>query len=67
MLLLTMIYLRPDQPFLQLGEMFSISESYALKRYTYMSKRLMKALEVPNDQALTALSLIRASRRSNVL
>lgn len=56
-LLLTLIYLRQYHTFLQLGEMFSISESYAYKRYSFISKRLMKALDLPNDQALTADNL----------
>lgn len=56
-LLLTLIYLRQYHTFLQLGEMFSISESYAQKRYTFISKRLMKALDLPDDKALTAENL----------
>jgi len=40
--LLTLIYLRQYYTYLQLGEMFSISESYAHKRYTFISKRIMK-------------------------
>ena len=51
-LLLTFIYLRQYHTFLQLGEMFSISESYANKRYTFISKRLIKALDLPNDKSL---------------
>jgi len=56
-LLLTLLYLRQYHSFLQLGEMFSISESYAQKRYTFISKRLMKALDLPNDKDLTAENL----------
>ena len=56
-LLLTLIYLRNYHTFLQLAEMFSISESYAQKRYTFISKRLMKALDLPNDKSLTTDSL----------
>ncbi len=56
-LLLTLIYLRQYHTFLQLGEMFSISESYAYKRYSFISKRLMKALDLPNDKALTSSNL----------
>ena len=56
-LLLTLLYLRQYQTFLQLGEIFSISESYAHKRYTFISKRLMNALDLPNDQSLTADNL----------
>lgn len=53
-LLLTLTYLRQHHTFLQLGEVFSISESYAYKRYTFITKRLLKAMDIPNDQALTA-------------
>lgn len=53
-LLLTLTYLRQHHTFLQLGEMFSISESYAQKRYTFITQRLMKALHIPNDKSLTA-------------
>jgi len=56
-LLLTLIYLRQYHTFLQIGEMFSISESYAQTRYTFISKRLMKALDLPNDKSLTADNL----------
>lgn len=56
-LLLTLTYLRQHQTFLQLGEMFSISESYAHKRYTFITRRLMKAMDIPNDQSLTADNL----------
>jgi hypothetical protein len=56
-LLLTLIYLRQYDTFLQLGEMFLISESYAFKRYSFISKRLIKALDLPNDKALTADNL----------
>ena len=52
-LLLTLIYLRQYHTFLTLGEMFFSSESYAYKRYTYITKRLLRALPVPNDKALT--------------
>ncbi|HSK74586.1 MAG TPA: transposase family protein [Pyrinomonadaceae bacterium] len=56
-LLLTLIYLRQYHTFLQPGEMFSISESYAFKHYRFISKRLLKALDLPNDQALTSDNL----------
>ncbi len=56
-LLLSLLYLRQYHTFLQLGEIFSISESYAQKRYTFISKRLMKALDLPNDKDLTAENL----------
>ena len=53
-LLPSLIYLRQYHTFPQPGEMFSISESYARKRYTFISQRLMKALDLPNDKSLTA-------------
>ena len=56
-LLLTLTYLRHYHTFLQLGEMFSISESYAHKRYTFISERLLKALDLPHDRDLTAENL----------
>ena len=51
-LLLTLIYLRQYHTFLQLGEMFSISESYASKRYEFISSQLLKVLDVPNQKTL---------------
>ncbi len=56
-LLLTLIYLRQYHTFLQLADMFSISESYAQKRYTFISKMLLKALDLPDDKALTSDNL----------
>jgi hypothetical protein len=56
-LLLTLLYLRQYHTFLQLSEMFSISESYAQKRYTFISQRMMKALDLPNDKSLTTDNL----------
>jgi hypothetical protein len=56
-LLLTLLYLRQYDTFLELADKFSISESYAQKRYTFISKRLMKALDIPNDKDLTAENL----------
>lgn len=56
-LLLTLLYLRQYHTFLQLGELFSISESYAQKRYTFISERLLKALDLPDDKSLTAENL----------
>jgi hypothetical protein len=52
-LLLTILYLRQYHTFLQLADMFGISESYANKRYHFINKRLMKALEIPNDKGLS--------------
>jgi len=51
-LLLTLIYLRQYHTFLQLGEMFSISESYANKRYEFISSQLLGVLDVPNQKTL---------------
>lgn len=56
-LLLTLLYLRQYDTFLELGDKFSISESYAQKRYTFISKRLMKALDLPNEKDLTVKNL----------
>ena len=56
-LLLTLLYLRQYDTFLELGDKFSISESYAQKRYTFISKRLMKALNLPNEKDLTTKNL----------
>ncbi len=56
-LLLTLIYLRQYHTFLSLGELFGISESYAQKRYTFITQRLLKALPIPNDKALTLANL----------
>ncbi|MBS1797394.1 MAG: transposase family protein [Acidobacteria bacterium] len=56
-LLLTLVYLRQYHTFLELGEMFSISESYALKRYTFITARLLKALDLPNDKSPTTGNL----------
>ena len=56
-LVLTFLYLRQYHTFLQLGDMFGISESYANKRYHFINKRLMKALDIPNDHGLTLKNL----------
>lgn len=34
-----------------------MSESYAQKRYTFISKRLLKALDLPNEKDLTIENL----------
>ena len=52
-LLLTLLYLRQYHTFLQLGELFDISESYAQKRYTFIVKMLLRALDLPHEKALT--------------
>ena len=56
-LLLTLLYLRQYHTFLQLGELFAISESYAQKRYTFIVKRLLLALDLPDEKALTGKNL----------
>lgn len=33
---------------------FQASESYAQKRHTFITQRLLKAMDIPNDRALTA-------------
>jgi hypothetical protein len=55
--LLTLLYLRQYDTFLELADKFSISESYAQKRYTFISKLLMKSLNLPNDKDLTTENL----------
>ena len=56
-LLLTLLYLRQYHTFLQLADMFGISESYANKRYHFITARLMSALDLPNDKGLTLSNL----------
>lgn len=51
-LVLTFLYLRQYHTFLQLGDMFGISESYASKRYHFINKTLIKALDLPKDKDL---------------
>ena len=52
-LILPMLYLRQSHTFLQLDDIFGISESYAAKRYHFINKRLMTALDIPNDKGLS--------------
>ncbi len=47
MLLLTLLYMRQYHTFLSLGQAFSVSESYAHKRYCYMRRILTKVLQMP--------------------
>ena len=56
-LVLTFLYLRQYHTFLQLADMFGISESYANKRYHFINKRLMKVLDIPNDNGLSLKNL----------
>lgn len=46
-LLLTLMYLRQYHTFLSLGQAFSVSESYAHKRYCYMRGVLVQVLDMP--------------------
>lgn len=46
-LLLTLMYMRQYQTFLSLGQAFSVSESYAYKRYRYMRSILAEVLDMP--------------------
>jgi hypothetical protein len=46
-LLLTLMYMRQYHTFLCLGQAFSVSESYAHKRYCYMRRILTKVLDMP--------------------
>lgn len=46
-LLLTLMYMRQYQTFLSLAQAFSISESYAYKRYCYMRGILCQVLDMP--------------------
>lgn len=46
-LLLTLMYMRQYHTFLSLGPAFSVSESYAYKRYCYMRTILTKVLDMP--------------------
>lgn len=51
-LLLTLMYLRQYHTFLSLGQAFSVSESYAYKRYCYMRHLLTEVLEMPDKAML---------------
>ncbi len=51
-LLLTFLYLRQYDTFLNLGTQFGISESYAQKRFTFISSLLIKALDLPEQSSL---------------
>lgn len=51
-LLLTLLYLRQYDTFLTLGTQFGISESYAQKRYTFISSMLLKSLDLPEEHTL---------------
>lgn len=46
-LLLTLLYMRQYHTFLSLGQAFSVSESYAYKRYCYMRSILVEVLDMP--------------------
>ncbi len=51
-LLLTLLYLRQYDTFITLGTQFGISESYAQKRYTFISSMLLKSLDLPEEGTL---------------
>ena len=51
-LLLTLLYLRQYDTFITLGTQFGISESYAQKRYTFISSMLLKSLDLPEEHTL---------------
>jgi Helix-turn-helix of DDE superfamily endonuclease len=52
-LLLTLLYLRQYDTLLYLGTQFNISESYAQKRYVFVSSMLLKALDLPDESSLS--------------
>ena len=51
-LLLTLLYLRQYDTFITLDTQFGISESYAQKRYTFISSMLLKSLDLPEEHTL---------------
>lgn len=51
-LLLTLMYMRQYQTFLSLAQAFSISESYAYKRYRSMREVLCQVLDMPATDLL---------------
>jgi len=51
-LLLCLLYLRTYDTFLNLSFQFGISESYAQKRYTFVKKLLLQALDLPDEESL---------------
>lgn len=52
-LLLTLLYLRQYDTLLALGTQFNISESYAQKRYVFISSMLLRALDLPDEKSLS--------------
>lgn len=59
--MLTLMYMRQYQTFLSLGQAFSISESYAHKRYCYMRRILCQVLEMPATGLLASDQLARVA------
>lgn len=57
MLLLTLLYIRQYQTFLSLGQAFSVSESYAHKRYCYIRSILTQVLDMPPTGLLESREL----------
>jgi hypothetical protein len=57
-LILTLRYLRSYPSFLELGQEFSISESYAHKIFQKVSESLVKILKLPNINSLKNLGTV---------
>lgn len=60
-LLLTLMYMRQYQTFLSLAQAFSISESYAYKRYCYMRQILCQVLDMPPTGLLVSDQLTKVA------
>jgi hypothetical protein len=60
-LLLTLLYMRQYHTFLSLGQAFSISESYAYKRYVRMRSILAQVLDMPSKGLLDSATLNKIS------
>lgn len=60
-LLLALLYMRQYPTFLSLGQAFSVSESYAYKRYRYMRNILVKVLDMPATGLLLSQELRKAA------
>ena len=60
-LLLTLMYMRQYHTFLSLGQAFSVSESYAYKRYRYMRSVLTQVLDMPDKRLLLTAGLGRVA------
>ena len=60
-LLLALLYMRQYHTFLSLGQAFSVSESYAYKRYRYMRSVLTQVLDMPDKRLLLTAGLGRVA------